>query len=297
MEELTLSPKAMPIVNGNFDVYKADLIKQIEGYKSSPLTEETVAPVKSAIRSLRTTLEKIESTAVSAYFDSPKKILKAQFAELYSIIAEGEDKVDAIIQEDTRKRNDETTARLGSYIKSKVRSMALESDAVDYVVLQKAYFNKTAKEADNLNEIDAQLAQLEKNFAAYIRAEKKINKIAASCGPVFNKSRYVYALSKYGEGNDATAAQAEEEADRLSSISPEAALPPTNSSAANKICVPQAPVIGMEEIIIAFPSYDKKKSKGSEEIVYLISVPKEAKKQFAELLKRLGNVGIKSKKV
>lgn len=290
--ELSLTPKNMPSISGNFDTYKADLIKQIEGYKSSPLTDETVAPVKSAIRQIRTTLEKIESTAVSTYFDSPKKILKAQFAELYSIIADGESKVDAIIAEDTRKRNTETTERLIGYIASKVKSMTLESDAVDYVVFEKTFYNKTAKEIENLNNIDAQLTQLEKNFAAYVRAEKKIQKLAATCGPVFNKARYLNYLSKYGEGNDEFAAQAEEEAERLSSIPPEAVAAP---AVTKKMPIPVSS--GTEEISIEFPSYDKKKSKGSEDVAYLISIPKEAKKQFAELLKQLGTVGIKCKKI
>ena len=291
--DLTLTPKALPSINGNFDQYKAELVKQIEGYKSSPLTDETVPAVKSAIRQIRTTLEKIESTAISAYFDSPKKILKANFAELYSIIAEGESKVDAIIAEDTRKRNEETTTRLVAYITSKVKGMALESDVVDHVELKKHYYNKTAKEIETLNEIDADLAQMEKNFAEFVRAEKKINKLAQECGPVFNKARYMYALSKYGENNASTASLAEEEAERLSSIPPEAVLP--LGTAKKSIPIPVSS--GVEEIIVEFPSYDKKKSKGSEDVAYLISIPKEAKKQFAELLKQLGTVGIKCKKI
>ena len=47
--ELMLTPKELPSITGNFETYKEDLVKQIEGYKAMPLTEETVAPVKSAI--------------------------------------------------------------------------------------------------------------------------------------------------------------------------------------------------------------------------------------------------------
>jgi len=290
--ELQLVPKEMPSITGNFDAYKQDLISQMENYKGMPLTEETVAPVKSAIRSIRTTLEKIESTAVSAYFDSPKKTMKAQFAELYSIIAEGESKVDAVIAEDTRQRNDETTTRLIGYITSKIKDMALESDVVDYVALKKSYYNKTAKEIETLNDIDAELVQMEKNFAAFVRAEKKIAKLAQELGPAFNKGRYLYALSKYAEGNDSTAAQAEEEADRLRAI-PAEEMAPVKPVAVS----PAKTVVGTEEIIVAFPSYDKKTSKGSDDVFLSFSVPKESKKQFAELLKQLGTVGIKSKKV
>jgi len=294
--DLQLSPKDMPSISGNFDTYKADLIKQIEGYKASPLTEETIAPVKSAIRSIRTTLEKIESTAVSAYFDSPKKALKAQFAELYSIIAEGENKVDAIIAEDTRKRNEEVTVRLTGYIKSKVKEMALEKDAADFVVLKKAYFNKTAKETDTLNEIDADLLQLEKNFASYIRAEKKINKLAVEAGPALNKSRYIYALSKYGEGNDEVAAQAEEEADRLKAIPAEETVPTKSLKDVPMTVQPKDDRI-LQHLSVAFPAYSKKTSKGSDEIFLSFTVPKEFKSVFAGLLKELKVIGITSKKV
>lgn len=292
--ELMLTPKELPSISGNFDQYKNELTKQIEGYKNMPLTEETVAPVKSAIRQIRTTLEKIESTAIGAYFDTPKKTLKAQFAELYSIIAEGESKVDAIIAEDTRRRNDETTERLIKYITSKAAGMAVESDVVDYVVLKKAYFNKTAKETDTLNDIDDQLASLEQNFAAYLRADKKIRKLADELGPVFNKGRYLYGLSKYGENNDSAAAQAEEEAERLKEIK--------NSTPAVQPEEPKrketsSPVTEAITIAVDFPLVDKKVSKGTDDVIISFSVPKEAKKQFSELLKVLKEAGIKSKKI
>ena len=292
--ELMLTPKELPSITGNFEQYKNDLVKQMESYKNMPLTEDTVAPVKSAIRQIRTTLEKIESTAVGAYFDTPKKMLKAQFAELYGIIADSENKVDAIIAEETRKRNEETTNRLNKYITSKITGMALESDAVDYVILRKQFFNKTAKEAEVLDDIDEQLADLEKNFAAYIRAEKKINKLAQVHGAVFNKGRFLYGLSKYSDNNDAVAAQAEEEAERLENITPEESKPEMKAVTALKN-VPKAE----ETVVVAvdFPVVDKKTSKGSEDLIYSFTVPKEAKKQFAELLKGLKEAGIKSKKL
>ena len=291
--ELMLTPKELPSITGNFEQYKNDLVKQIEGYKAMPLTEDTVAPVKSAIRTIRTTLEKIESTAIGAYFDTPKKMLKAQFAELYGIIADGESKVDAIIAEDTRKRNDATTARLVTYIKSKIEGMALETDAVDFVILEKQFFNKTVKDAEVYDNIDRQLEALEKNFAAFIRAEKKINKIAQSLGPVFNKGRFLYGLSKYGDNNDSTAALAEEEAERLSNI------PAEEQKSAARAAVPAKTPAGTGSFTVAvnFPVVDKKTSKGSEDLMYSFTVPKESKKQFAELLKELKEAGIKSKKL
>ena len=291
--ELMLTPKELPSITGNFEQYKNDLVKQMESYKNMPLTEDTVAPVKSAIRQIRTTLEKIESTAVGAYFDTPKKMLKAQFAELYGIIADSENKVDAIIAEETRKRNEETTNRLNKYITSKITGMALESDAVDYVILKKQFFNKTAKETEVLDDIDEQLADLENNFAAFIRAEKKINKLAQAHGAVFNKGRFLYGLSKYGDNNDAVAAQAEEEAERLSNI------PAEEQKSAARAAVPVKTPAGTGSFTVAvnFPVVDKKTSKGSEDLMYSFTVPKESKKQFAELLKELKEAGIKSKKL
>lgn len=293
--DLMLTPKELPAISGNFDQYKNELTAQIEKYKEMPLTEETVAPVKSAIRQIRTTLEKMESTAVSAYFDTPKKILKAQFAELYSIVADGENKVDAIIAEDTRKRNEATTARLVKYIESKITGMALEADAVDYVILEKQFYNKTAKDAEIYDNIDSQLASLEKNFAAFVRAEKKITNLSLKIGPVFNKGKFLYGLSKYGDNNDSVAAQAEEEADRISSIPAEEMKPAAPVSASTPM--KRAIVTPEQEIIVSFPIVDKKDSKGTEELYYNFTVPKEAKKQFAELLSKLKEVGIKSKKM
>lgn len=293
--ELMLTPKELPSISGNFEQYKNDLATQIEKYKEMPLTEETVAPVKSAIRQIRTTLEKMESTAIGAYFDTPKKMLKAQFAELYNIIADGENKVDAIIAEDTRKRNDATTERLVKYIKSKIVNMALEEDAVDYVILEKQFYNKTAKDAEVYDNIDKQLVTLEKNLTAFKRAEKKIGALAQKIGPTFNKGRFLYGLSKYGDDNDSTAAQAEEEAERLAAIPAEDMKPDAPVTASTPI--KRAAVSPEQEIIVSFPVVDKKTSKGSEDILYSFTIPKEAKKQFAELLTKLKEVGIKSKKL
>ena len=294
--DLILAPKNMPSVTGNFEKYKEDLIKQIETYKSMPLTDETVGKVKSSIRQIRTTLEKIEDTAVGAYFDSPKKALRASFAELYAIIADGESKVDEILAENDRKRNAETTERLTKYINSKIKGMAVEKDAVDYVLLKKNFYNKTAKEADTLNDIDLQLTCLEKNFAAYIRAEKKINKLAETTGAVFDKLRYLHSLSKYADGNDEVAAQAEEEAERINNIPPEEKQPVKKAvSSVNSM----ASLSVQEEnvsIETTFPAFDKKKSKGAEEIEVTFTVPKELKKSFTALLKELKEIGITSKK-
>lgn len=292
--ELMLTPKEPPSISGNFEQYKNDLVKQIEGYKAMPLTEDTVTPVKRAITTIRTTLEKIESTAIGAYFDTPKKMLKAQFAELYSIIADGENKVDAIIAEDTHKRNNATTVRLVNYIKAKIEQMALETDAVDFVILRKHFYNKTVKDADVYNDIDFQLSCLEKNFADYIRAEKKINSLAQKLGAVFNKGRFLYGLSKYGGGNASTAALAEEEAERIENI------PAEENKPKMKVVTDLKNVPIAEETVsvsVDFPVVDKKTSKGSEDLVYSFTIPKEAKKQFAELLKELKEAGIKSKKL
>lgn len=300
--DLILAPKNMPSVTGNFEKYKEDLIKQIETYKSMPLTDETVGKVKSSIRQIRTTLEKIEDTAVGAYFDSPKKALRASFAELYAIIAEGESKVDEIIAEDTRKRNDETTKRFTEYVKNKIKNMALEKDAVDYVIFHKQFYNKTAKEAESLNNIDAQLTALEKNFVAYIRAEKKINDLAKKTGAVLHKDAYLYRLSKYGEDNADIAAEAEEEAERILSIPPEekeqfkTATSPISQgyvAASSNVVISTISDVHISQF---FPAYDKKKSKGSEEITLTFTVPKEMKKSFNELLKNLKMVGITNKK-
>jgi len=290
--ELALTPKELPSIKGNFEQYKKELVKLVDGYKDKPLTEETVAPVKSALRQMRTTLEKCESTSVALYFDTPKKLLKAQFAELYSIIAEGESKVDAVIAEDTRKRNEATTIRLRNYIISKAKSMVVEADVVDFVILEKSYYNKTAKESESLDDVDKQLVTLEKNFAAYNRAVKKIEKIAKELGPVFNKNRFMYALSKYGENNDSTAALAEEEGERLATAVPEVAA---RQAAATTTSVMSTEPI--KTLSIDFPVYDKKTSKGSDDLSYTFSVPKELKKSFSELLKELKEAGIKSSKL
>lgn len=296
--ELVLTPEKLPYVEGNFDEYKQSLITKIEEYKKMPLTDETVAPVKSAIRQMRTTLEKIESTSIGVYFDTPKKNLKAKFAELQAIIAEGESKVDAVLAENTRIRNEETTERLTTYIISTISRLELEEDAVDHVILKKSFFNKTAKETDTLNDIDAQLAQLERNFASYKRSRKKIEALAEELGSVFNKGRFLFSLGKYADENDHNAGLAEDEAERLRIAAAEEPIPKKVGGGGLTLSTKATePEIEMGIIEIEFPMVPKKLSKGSEVITAEFVVPKEAKKQFLELLRDLKEVGIKNKKL
>jgi hypothetical protein len=285
--ELELVPKVLPQVTGNFESYKEMLVKQMEVYKNTPLTEENVPQIKSAIRQMRTSIEKIESSAISVYFDTPKKILKAQFAELYAIIAEGEQKVDAIIAEETRKRNEALTSKFISYIQNKIQGMELEEDVVDFVPLKKHYYNKTAKEPDVLNEIDSDLLTLEKNYRSYKRAKERIAKIADELGSVFNRILYEFQLSKYGDGNDDVALRADEEAERLRNVK----LNPTPK-------VSTKPVTPVEVVVVSweFESLSKTDLKNTEDIGIVFSVPKKHKKGFNEILKLLKSAGIKVKK-
>jgi|GEM_PF-6773780 hypothetical protein len=285
--ELELVPKVLPQVTGNFESYKEMLVKQMEVYKNTPLTEENVPQIKSVIRQMRTSIEKIESSAISVYFDTPKKILKAQFAELYAIIAEGEQKVDAIIAEETRKRNEALTSKFISYIQNKIQGMELEEDVVDFVPLKKHYYNKTAKEPDVLNEIDSDLLTLEKNYRSYKRAKERIAKIADELGSVFNRSLYEFQLSKYGDGNDDVALRADEEAERLRNVK----LDPTPK-------VSTKPVTPVEVVVVSweFESLSKTDLKNTEDIGIVFSVPKKHKKGFNEILKLLKSAGIKVKK-
>ncbi len=285
--ELELVPKVLPQVTGNFESYKEMLVKQMEVYKNTPLTEENVPQIKSVIRQMRTSIEKIESSAISVYFDTPKKILKAQFAELYAIIAEGEQKVDAIIAEETRKRNEALTSKFISYIQNKIQGMELEEDVVDFVPLKKHYYNKTAKEPDVLNEIDSDLLTLEKNYRSYRRAKEKIAKISEDLGNIFNRKLYEFQLSKYGDGNDDVALRADEEAERLRNVK----LDPTPK-------VSTKPVTPVEVVVVSweFESLSKTDLKNTEDIGIVFSVPKKHKKGFNEILKLLKSAGIKVKK-
>jgi len=286
--ELELVPKTLPQVTGNFESYKEMLIKQMEVYKNTPLTEENVPQIKSAIRQMRISIEKIESSAISVYFDTPKKILKTQFAELYAIIAEGEQKVDAIIAEETAKRNNALTSRLINYIQNKIQGMELEEDVVDFVPLKKHYYNKTAKEADILNEIDSDLLTLEKNYRSYKRAKEKIGKIAEELGGVFNRKMFEFQLSKYGDNNDDVALRAEEEADRLKNIKMTSAA----KSLVKEVTSAEVVVISWE-----FETLSKNDLKDTEEITISFIVPKKHKKGFNEIIKHLKNAGIKTKKI
>lgn len=289
--DLVISPKKVPEVTGNFDAYKEHLSAMLKVYQGKALTEDTVAPVKAAVQKMRTTLEGIEKTSIAAYYDAPKKLMKARFAELYDMIGEIESKADAVIAEETEKRNNKTTKRLIAYLKSKATELGMDADVVDTIVFEKSYYNKTAKEADVLDDLDRKMNEAKENNKNYDKAVKKLNEVTKEFGALFNKDSYLSLLSKYGESNGSILLEIIEESERLREAMKNPR--PAAAKAAPRGEEPEEAV--SYDLYVAFPPVKKaKKDRVIKSYEVTFEVPDEVDAEFKKLLKQLPGAGIKT---
>lgn len=147
-------------INGNFTEV-ADKIKTIvEQYKGTILTEDNVTyvkTVKSQFVSLRTAIERERKEYKKVYITPHSKLIDSMCDELQQLVAEGEDALTVQLEEYDNKRKEELTKILKDYI---AMNCDLTEEEKAKVVLKKEYYNKTQKEEDTYNDIDAQIEAL-----------------------------------------------------------------------------------------------------------------------------------------
>lgn len=147
-------------INGNFTEV-ADKIKTIvEQYKGTILTEDNVSyvkTVKSQFVSLRTAIERERKEYKKVYITPHSKLIDSMCDELQQLVAEGEDALTVQLEEYDNKRKEELTKILKDYI---AMNCDLTEEEKAKVVLKKEYYNKTQKEEDTYNDIDAQIEAL-----------------------------------------------------------------------------------------------------------------------------------------
>lgn len=191
----TLASDKTILVSGNFTELGANIQKVVDRYKGTQLTEDNVEYVKTLKKqfvSLRTGIDRERKEYKKAYLDPAENLLKSMTDELLRIVDEGEralgDQLDAYDQ----RRKDELTEVLGDYVKDAVAKYALRDEYASQIQLKKEYYNKTQKEEDSIDDINAQAEELSKKQKEY---DAGVALIQAECeGTGFVPDTYIREL-------------------------------------------------------------------------------------------------------
>lgn len=147
-------------INGNFTEVAEKIKAIVDQYKGTILTEDNVTyvkTVKSQFVSLRTAIERERKEYKKVYITPHSKLIDSMCDQLQQLVAEGEDALTVQLEEYDNKRKEELTKILKDYI---AMNCDLTEEEKAKVVLKKEYYNKTQKEEDTYNDIDAQIEAL-----------------------------------------------------------------------------------------------------------------------------------------
>lgn len=147
-------------INGNFTEVAEKIKAIVEQYKGTILTEDNITyvkTVKSQFVSLRTAIERERKEYKKVYITPHSKLIDSMCDDLQKLVAEGEDALTVQLEEYDNKRKEELTKILKDYI---AMNCDLTEEEKAKVVLKKEYYNKTQKEEDTYNDIDAQIEAL-----------------------------------------------------------------------------------------------------------------------------------------
>ena len=191
----TLNSDKTILVSGNFTELGKNIQKVVDRYKGTVLTEDNVEYVKTLKKqfvSLRTGIERERKEYKKVYIDPAENLLKSMCDELLRIVDEGEKALGDQLDEYDQRRKDELTEVLNDYVKDAVSKYQLREEYATQIQLKKEYYNKTQKEEDSIDDINAQAEELSKKQKEY---DAGVALIQAECeGTGFVPDTYIREL-------------------------------------------------------------------------------------------------------
>lgn len=163
IEKPLLNKDKTVTISGNWTELGANIQKVVDRYKNTVLTEDNVEYVKTIKKqfvSLRTGVEREVKEWKTVYLNPAEDLLKMMSKELLAIIDEGESALGAQLDEYDQKRKDELTEVLNDYVAEAVEKYGLRDEYATQIQLKKQYYNKTQKEEDTIEDINAQAKEL-----------------------------------------------------------------------------------------------------------------------------------------
>lgn len=203
----------------NFQIVKKTLEEKIKKFKKFKVTDsnfEEAKAVKKQFVSMRTAIEASKKDALAMYIAPAESFLKSNFAELATLVKQGEELLDNQLEVFEQERIDDLKAVYNEYMDKLQKEYKLPQKYLDMVVLQKSYFNKTAKEAEVRKSIKDQFDE-----AAKAKEDRDGNEqlIRKTCGEDkrINPDTFIKQLD-FGRTVGAICADVENEKLRLKSI-------------------------------------------------------------------------------
>ena len=170
IEKPTMNADKTIVVSGNFTELGKNIKAVVDRYKGVKLTEdnvEYVTTLKKQFASLRIGIDRDRKEYKKAYLDPAENLLKAMCDELLRLVDEGESALGAQLEEYDQRRKDELTIILNEYVKDATEKYKLREEYATQIQLKKQYYNKTQKEEDSIDDINAQAEELAKKQKEY----------------------------------------------------------------------------------------------------------------------------------
>lgn len=157
-------------IAGNFSELGSKIKAVVDRYKDTQLTEDNVdyvATLKRQFVSLRTGIEKERKDYKKIYLTPAEDLVDSMCKELLKIVDEGESALGKQLDAYDQKRKDELTLVLNEYVQEAVEKFGLREEYASQIQLKKEYYNKTQKEEDSIESINAQAEELSKKQKEY----------------------------------------------------------------------------------------------------------------------------------
>ena len=183
-------------ISGNFSELKGKIQSVVDRYKGVQLTEDNVDYVTTLKRqfvSLRTGIEKERKDYKKIYITPAEDLVDAMCKELLKVVDEGESALGRQLEEYDQRRKDELTVILNEYVKDAVETFHLREEYASQIQLKKEYYNKTQKEEDSIDSINAQAEELAKKQKEYDNGVELIRMECEDAG--FLPDAYIRELS------------------------------------------------------------------------------------------------------
>ncbi len=198
--KLKATPSKPVHVVVNFKEVEFFLDLLFKRYKETEFTTanlEEVQKTKAAMVALRVNAEKFDKDIKADFYNNPKKVFSAGMAPIYAKIASIESKCDEVIAEEDQKRIDGINKAIDGYIKDFIDFYELLEDFRGFE-RKKQFYNKSQKETDTINDLQAQAVEFSRLQKAFTSSERLIRK-ACSEESLLNVDLY---LQKLTDGED-----------------------------------------------------------------------------------------------
>ena len=183
-------------ISGNYEVVKSALEArrdEIVKMKVSAKDLETVEKLKKEAMGYRIYIKEYEAKGKTKWFNGPKDIFAGKIATLQAIVAEMEAKAQKVLDKLEADRCAKVTEVLNLYKTQFQEAYGLSDEGLTLIEFKPSYYNKTAKEKETKDDLEAQFVTRRNTEKAVALGEKTIRALCAG-KPLLNQDRYVADL-------------------------------------------------------------------------------------------------------